>query len=211
MFTYPDTPRTEMLRFVPLIAQTVLDVGCARGAFGNALKSARPKVVVHGVEPDFSSKAVAQQRLDKVFHGLFPDALSMADNERILYDCIVFNDVLEHVTEPQMLLAATQRLLAPSGHVIASIPNVRFAPVVLSLLIRGRWEYTDQGVLDRTHLRFFTRKSIKDLFIDNGWVLADMTRLNVPGSRRFPFLARMLERIARDFSCPQFAVIATIQ
>lgn len=206
-FAYPDVARVEMHCFVPQDAKIVLDVGCAGGAFGAELKRSRAAVEVHGVEPDCAAAEIAAGRLEEVFKGFFPDALPAAYRNR-KYDCVVFNDVLEHVMEPEVLLYAAHEVIRPGGCIVVSIPNVRYAPISWGLAVFGRWEYRDQGVLDRTHVRFYTRRSIQKLLSQTGWSPSHITRLNVPGSRRAPALGWILEKSLRDLSCPQFAFAA---
>ena len=110
---------------------------------------------------------VAYHGYDEVYTGYFPDALADS-GER--FDLVTFNDVLEHVIDPAVLLTAAIERLHPSGWVLATIPNVRFLPVVLDLVRRDRWDYADWGVLDRTHLRFFTRSTMVELLESAGLV-----------------------------------------
>jgi 2-polyprenyl-3-methyl-5-hydroxy-6-metoxy-1,4-benzoquinol methylase len=84
------------------------------------------------------------------------------------FDCIVFADVLEHLNDPWGTLARYIQWLKPGGYVVASIPNVRNIALLFNLIVRGRWRYEDSGLLDRTHLRFFTRREIIDLFSASG-------------------------------------------
>lgn len=205
---YPDASRSEMLSSVPLTAHRVLDVGCASGGFGELLKRTRPYVQVDGVEPNPTAAALARQRLTVVHDGLFPNTIPRSVFQG-KYDCVVLNDVIEHVTDPEPLLVAAREALRAGGVIVASIPNVRFAPVVYNLALRGRWDYQDQGVLDRTHMRFYTRRSMVQLFKDNGLEILRMRRLNVPGSNRAPRIAKAFETIVRDLSCPQFAIAAS--
>jgi 2-polyprenyl-3-methyl-5-hydroxy-6-metoxy-1,4-benzoquinol methylase len=84
------------------------------------------------------------------------------------FDCIVFADVLEHLRDPWATLKRYLQWLKPDGYVVASIPNVRNIALLYNLVIRGRWHYEDSGLLDRTHLRFFTREEILNLFAGAG-------------------------------------------
>jgi Tfp pilus assembly protein PilF/SAM-dependent methyltransferase len=150
---------------VPQNARSVLDVGCAAGEMGRLLKETGFQRVV-GIERDAESAAHAREVLDEVVEG---------DVERIelpfeqgCFDCIVFADVLEHLIEPQEVLRRFRDYLTPDGVVIASIPNVRFAGVI-SNLVEGYWRYTDQGILDRSHLRFFTFNEIQRMFDAAGY------------------------------------------
>ena len=157
--------REEVAALIPQSARSVLDVGCAAGEMGRLLKETGFQRVV-GLGRDPESAARAREVLDEVVEG---------DVERIelpfereSFDCIVFADVLEHLIEPQEVLSRFRDYLAPDGVVIASIPNVRFAGVIHNL-VEGSWRYTDQGILDRTHLRFFTFNEIARMFDAAGY------------------------------------------
>jgi hypothetical protein len=84
---------------------------------------------------------------------------------------MTFADVLEHLVEPAAVLRHLRRWLSDSGRILISIPNIRHESVVLPLLVEGRWEYADSGILDRTHLRFFTRDGVLKLLVDAGFEL----------------------------------------
>jgi len=191
-----------MVPFIPPEAATILDVGCSRGLFGATLRRANPGWRLVGIEPDPDTAAGADagSSYERVICGSFPDDLPDAEN----FDCIVFNDVLEHVIDPWDMLRRTQDHLAVGGVVVASIPNVRFVAVVRDLLLRGRWDYADYGVLDRTHLRFFTRRSIYDLFASSGFTVDSLTPIN-PLTVRW---ASLLIGRFRDMRYLQFAVVA---
>jgi len=169
---YPDADRHSVISFIPPTAHRLLDVGCWQGAFGRELKRRNPKLEVVGIEANTAAAAVAGSRLDKVIAGRFPEDLAP---ENGLFDCIVFNDVLEHLVDPWEALRRTRTLLADTGKVVALIPNVRHVRAVLPLLFRGRWDYTDTGLLDRTHLRFFTRATMVELFETTGFTVESIT------------------------------------
>lgn len=207
-----DFARPEMEPFVPTGVRNVLDVGCSTGKFGQALR-ARGGVAVTGVEPDPVAAAVARERLDAVVDGFFPDI-----DDKVVrlggYDAIVFNDVLEHMVDPLVALNAAKRHLAPRGVIVASVPNVRHISALGPLLVRGRWDYTDIGILDRTHLRFFTRSSLIAFLVDGGWEVIEISGINrcrhlEVGDTR---LLRLLSRLTRGRSDPffflQYAVVA---
>src|SRR5690606_24680712 len=92
---------------------------------------------------------------------------------------IVFGDVLEHLRDPSATLTAGCRLLAPDGHVVVSIPNASHADVRL-MLLEGRWQYQEHGLLDATHLRFFTREGLRELLADSGLVATAVERVTCP-------------------------------
>lgn len=205
-YGWGDLSREEVVPFVPMRVQRLLDVGCGRGGFGAALRQRRADLVVWGVEPTEAGSRVAATRLNRVITGEFPGALA---NETERFDCVTFNDVLEHLVDPAGSLRAAATLLRPEGVVVASIPNVRYVEVLSDLLFRGKWTYTDTGVLDRTHLRFFTRSTMVALFEDTGYEVQRVAPINTDFSRGVP--ARLLRHFGHLFDdtlAPQFVVVA---
>ena len=112
--------------------------------------------------------------------------------------------MLEHVVDPWTMLDRAQEFLAPGGRIVASIPNVQHYSVVRNLVLRGRWDYADFGVLDRTHLRFFTRSSIEGLFASAGLEIETLDPIHPLASRRAAFLVGPF----RDMRYLQYAVVA---
>ena len=205
---YYGHPRREMEPFVPAGAATVLDVGCGAGAFAATLRSARPgrQLEIWGVELIPEAAALARGTLDQVLVG---DAVvRVAELPDARFDCVVMNDVLEHLAEPAPLLRQARRVLKPGGALVASLPNVRYFFNVWDLAVRGRWDYVDEGILDRTHLRFYTRSSLRRLLADEGFAVATMQGINPTGSLKFR-LANLLTlgRFA-DMRWLQFACVA---
>lgn len=203
---YHARPRREMIPFVPDSVRRVLDIGCGAGAFGAGLKAARPGLEVWGVEPEAEAAARAAGVLDRVITGAAPAALAGLENHR--FDCIVMNDIIEHVIDPDDLLTAVRPHLAPGGCLVASMPNVRHHATVADLALRGRWEYTDEGILDRTHLRFYTRSSMVELFRRCGYGVRSITGINRTGSRVFRLFDLLTLGRFRDMGYLQFACVA---
>jgi 2-polyprenyl-3-methyl-5-hydroxy-6-metoxy-1,4-benzoquinol methylase len=209
---YYGNPRREMIPFVPAGATCVLDVGCGAGRFADGLKQGRqqggPALEIWGVELDPQAAALAEKILDRVLAG---DALTvLPELPRGRFDCVVMNDVIEHVAEPAELLARVAPLLAPGGRLVASIPNVRYFFNVVDLACRGRWEYTDEGILDRTHLRFFTRSSIIKLLQECGFAVDTMQGINPTGSLKFKLANIGSLGRCSDMRFLQFAVVARL-
>ncbi|WP_199423599.1 class I SAM-dependent methyltransferase [Actinotalea solisilvae] len=155
----------------------VLDVGCATGYLGAALKERGSEVA--GVELDPEAAARAAEVLDEV---VVADLETVDLVERFgpeSFDVVVFGDVLEHLREPLRLLSNATGLLRPGGSVVISIPNVGHADVRLSLL-QGRWRYSDRGLLDRTHVQFFTRSTLLAMLTQAGLVAIDLRRTTAP-------------------------------
>jgi 2-polyprenyl-3-methyl-5-hydroxy-6-metoxy-1,4-benzoquinol methylase len=151
----------------------VLDVGCATGYLAEAL--VERGCTVSGVESDEEAAEEARPHLERLVIGDV-ETMDLAEtfgDDR--FDVIVFGDVLEHLRDPLPVLRRAKALLADGGSVVASIPNIAHGSVRLALLA-GRFDYQDLGLLDSTHVRFFTRSSVENLFRDAGMVPIDVRR-----------------------------------
>ncbi|HAO98456.1 MAG TPA: SAM-dependent methyltransferase [Fibrobacteres bacterium] len=159
--------RHDIVALVPPSVRRVLDVGCATGALGRFLKE-RHGADVYGAEFDPAMAKEAESHLSKVWNvdlnrtGL--DSLTHTDS----YDLIVFGDVLEHLIDPWAILRQAAELLDKDGSIIASFPNIGHYTTLFHLLFMRRWPYRNRGIHDRTHLRFFTRKNLLDLYTQAG-------------------------------------------
>jgi 2-polyprenyl-3-methyl-5-hydroxy-6-metoxy-1,4-benzoquinol methylase len=164
---YYANPRADVLRHVPKHARSILDVGCGAGALGAGIKRRQPARVV-GVEYVAEQAECARAVLDTVHVGdVAAIELPYAPGS---FDCLIYCDVLEHLVDPWATLARHRPLLAPGGTLLVSLPNVQFIGVITGLL-RGRWEYRQRGIMDRTHLRFFTRRSAAAMIAGAGYML----------------------------------------
>ena len=153
--------RTEMLDFYPLNSKTVLDVGCGQGNFAKQIKDAY-KTEAWGIEYMKSHAVEAEKILDKVFAGECEKFIDdLPDN---YFDVIYFNDVLEHLNDPYTVLKKMKNKLTEKGKIISSIPNIRYHSALKMLVLDKEWHYQDSGVMDHTHLRFFTKNSIKRMY-----------------------------------------------
>lgn len=128
--------------------------------------------IIHGVEPWSPAADLAEARYDEIFRGKVEDF----DWSGRQYDMIVFADVLEHMVNPEVVLAKARLHLSTDGLLLISIPNVRHLAVVWDLFVRGDWRYVDGGVLDRTHLRFYTSKSFERLMVEQRYRIVKMKR-----------------------------------
>lgn len=155
--------RKDIVAFVPSGAKRVLDIGCSVGMLGRSIKKQRAAEVV-GIEVNREMANVALKKLDKV---LVHDVEKIKLSEHFCpkyFDCIILADILEHLREPWNVLKGTYDILADSGVLIASMPNVRHYSTIISLVLKGYWPCRERGIHDKTHLRFFTLRNIKDLF-----------------------------------------------
>jgi GT2 family glycosyltransferase/tetratricopeptide (TPR) repeat protein/2-polyprenyl-3-methyl-5-hydroxy-6-metoxy-1,4-benzoquinol methylase len=174
---YFEHARPELLALIPHSARTVLDIGCGAGRLGAAVQ-ARQEARVVGIERDEQAAATARDRLDRVLVG---------DVEQLepgfapgSFDAIVCGDILEHLRNPERLLRRARGWLDREGHLIASIPNVRHHSIIRGLLA-GNWTYESAGLLDRDHLRFFTRREIEKLFFRAGFSIERLQVVPGPG------------------------------
>lgn len=202
---YYTKPRAELLEFIPADAEFFLDVGCAEGTFGTLLKENR-NCTVWGVEPTVEAAEVAKCCLDKVINDTFSADLPELYGQR--FDTIFFNDVLEHMVDPETALDASKQLLSERGRVIASIPNVLYFPVMKDLIINRDWRYTESGVLDNTHLRFYTRRSIMRLFLERGFIVEKIQGINPALRLKYRIANFLALNYFYDWRFLQFVVVA---
>lgn len=174
---YFEFDRPELVALVPATARDVVDVGCGAGRLGAALK-ARQECRVVGVEHDPAAAAVARTRLDLVVEG---DAEALDwPFPRHSFDAVVCGDVLEHLRDPLAFLRKVREWLRPGGVLVASLPNVRHHSVVRGLMA-GDWTYEPAGLLDHTHLRFFTRREVEKLLFRAGFAVPPLAPVPGPG------------------------------
>ena len=167
--------RQEMLPFFPTKFSRVLDIRCGSGRFGELLKDSFSGAEIWGIEPMAEAHAAASQVLDRAVLGCFDISLDLSENH---FDVIVFNDILEHFPAHMPALELAFQLLKAGGAIVASIPNIRYLPQVQQYLFEGDWRYESAGVMDQTHLRFFTRKSILRDFTSAGLVMYEIGGIN---------------------------------
>jgi 2-polyprenyl-3-methyl-5-hydroxy-6-metoxy-1,4-benzoquinol methylase len=199
--------RPEMLPFIPSEAKKLLDIGCSTGLFGEQIKS-RQTAEIWGVELNEKATIQAIGRLDKIITGNILEVLDDLPND--YFDCIIFNDLLEHLIDPYSLLSQIQKKLTSGGIIVSSIPNVRFILNLRELLLYKDWRYVDFGILDRTHLRFFTFKSIQYMFTLLGYEITIIKGINPIKTMKFKLFNIITLGIFNDTKFPQFACVVKI-
>ena len=155
--------RKDILDVIPPRIGMLLDIGCSAGALGAELLAINPRAKVYGVELDPDMARLAAEKLHKVYVADMDNFSLVAEFSPDTFDCVVLADVLEHLKNPWQVVAEAVEITASQGHVIACIPNVRHFDTIFNLVFRGIWPYRDRGIHDRTHLRFFTLKNIREL------------------------------------------------
>ncbi|MFH1454927.1 MAG: class I SAM-dependent methyltransferase [bacterium] len=186
----------------------VLDFGCGSAEFLSLLK--KRNFETWGVEPVKEIADIATGKIDRILNETAESAMAYLPNN--YFDYITFNDVLEHLEDPWNILRQSSVKLNKEGKLVASIPNVRFYTNLLNLLFRKDWKYENAGILDKTHLRFFTKKSMIRLFSDSGYTIEKVVGINGPRKIHkvcISFLFNVLTLgFFSDIKYPQFLIIA---
>jgi len=197
-----------MIQYLPKQPKTIIDIGCGNGAFAEVLKE-QTGAEVWGIEYMDREAQVAKDKLHKVYSGKCEDYIDELPDQ--YFDAVYFNDVLEHLVDPYMVLDKIKSKLSKGGVVISSIPNVRYHNTFMRVLIKKDWRYEDFGVMDRTHLRFFTKKSIRAMYEDLGYDV--VTNIGINRSRSIkPYLYNIPVLFTQlDIRYPQYATVATLK
>jgi SAM-dependent methyltransferase len=163
---YFSNPRKDILPLLPQNTTTILEIGCGKGETLNWLKSIRFCRTIVGVELSPDVAKVAKEKIDFVIQGDIENIELPYPDE--YFDLILCLDVLEHLRDPWSTIEKLTKFLKTGGILIASIPNVRHYKVIIPLILFGQWNYVDSGILDKTHLRFFTKLSALQLVSSSG-------------------------------------------
>lgn len=185
-----------MLRFIPENRAHVLEIGCGGGLFSASLTGCSE---IWGIEPTDAADSAAS-RLTHILKGTFDEVKQRLPRE--YFDVIICNDVIEHMVDHQAFFAQICSYLTPNGMLVGSVPNVRFYDNLFRMLFEKDWEYRADGILDRTHLAFFTEKSLRRTIEASGLRLVAVRGLHhdhlVDSSRkarRYRSLARLLGKL----------------
>lgn len=203
--------RPELKPFLPDNYTKVLEIGCGEGNF---IKNLTKQCEYWGIEPTEHAAAIAEQNLFSVLHGTYQDVHAKLPER--YFDLIICNDVIEHMVDHDRFLEEIKQKLSPDGCLVGSIPNVRFIGNLIEVLFKRDWRYREDGILDRTHLRFFTEKSLKRTFEQHNYKIVKLQGINsaLPRLRSLKkiikyILYRLTELItlggSRDIKYLQFA------
>ncbi|MDP4281276.1 MAG: class I SAM-dependent methyltransferase [Bacteroidota bacterium] len=206
---YYTNQRKEMLEFISSSSRKILDIGCSEGNFGILIKN-KLNAEVWGIELVEKAASVASRKLDQVIQGDFLE--KCGDLPGNYFDCVIFNDALEHFPDPWLVLGKLKRLLAENGSVVASIPNVRYIGNLVELIFKKDWEYKDGGgILDISHFRFFTKKSIIRMFEQSGYTINRIQGINATPSWKVKLLSALSFGHFSDVRYLEFAVVANLK
>ena len=201
---YYENPRREMLNYIPQGTKTTLEFGCGSGNFSKLIKTEH-RAECWGVEVHPHYAGMASEKLDKVINAEAHQALNQIPEN--YFDCIIFNDVLEHLQDPYSLLRNVKTKLRQHGVVVASVPNVRFWSNLKALAINGTWDYSETGRLDKTHLRFFTYNSLTKMFRQLDYDIVTVEGIGHTHSTTFKILNFLLLNKLEDAGYRQFACV----
>ena len=215
---YGDRPRTELIGLIQEPPGHILEVGCSSGATGMAIKQKFPNVKYIGVDSDKESAEIAQTRLDDVIVADIDKVqLNTLGFKKESFDHIICADILEHLYDPWKMLFDLRDYLTPDGRIIASIPNVQHINNIINLM-NGNWRYNvNGGLLDATHIRFFTLNEIVKMFNGTGYDIincsgADPKLKSDKWPTDFDFgtfvLKNVTEKEASKFAVFQYFIIA---
>ncbi len=165
--------RNDMRGFLPENPCRVLEIGCGEGGFIAGIPGS---METWGIEPNAAAASVAATKLHRVLTGRFEDVADQIP--RGYFDLIVCNDVIEHMTDHDAFLREIRDRFAEGGVLVGSVPNMRNYKVLFDLLCLGDWQYRDSGIQDRTHLRWFTAKSLRRSLIDAGYRIEAFRGMN---------------------------------
>jgi SAM-dependent methyltransferase len=165
---YYSSARTEIGLLLPEKVDTILEIGCGTGATMAWIRSVRHVEYAVGIELFAAAASEARGTFDEIMVG---DLGTLELRFSTSFDVILALDVLEHLADPWSVVEKLRRALTPDGVMLVSIPNVAHFRAVFPLLMRGAWNYDDSGILDRTHLRFFTKETALGLFTSGGFLI----------------------------------------
>lgn len=167
----------------------VLDVGCSSGNFGAVLIN-KKNCTVDGIEPNGEDAAEASKKLRSVLiKDIEKDKMDFLSSS---YDYIVFGDVIEHLVDPVVAIKKIKKYLKPNGRIIFSIPNMAHVLVRL-LLLEGDFDYSETGLLDKTHIHFYNLKEVSRVFNESGFQIdkIEFIEKDIPRSIIKDYLAKI--------------------
>ena len=201
---YFEYTRKEILPLLPDKPSKVLEIGCGAGNTLVWLKNLKHCTWIGGVEISTDAVEIARGRLDAVYLvNIEQNDLSIQESTMDLILCL---DVLEHMVDPWEVVKRLRRLLRPGGALIVSIPNVRNQKVLFPLLFKERWDYTDAGFLDKTHLRFFVRETAVRLVESAGLKVDMVSSTGLGRSRRSQVVNNLLPSFVKSLFEKQYLI-----
>lgn len=196
--------RTEMLEFIPKKCDRILEIGGGAGEFAKLVASSRKTLEIWGVDPNIS--VTSDTAYTKIFKQNIDDVESQIESS--YFDLIIMNDVIEHIYNTDKLLSICHRLLRDkNSYIVCSIPNFRYFHNLKEIIVDKDFKYKTDGILDETHVRFFTKKSILRVFEKNKFEVTVINGINETKSIYFKII-KIIFPMFKDMGYLQYAVIA---
>lgn len=170
MNQYFDVSRNELKEFIPSDVKTVLEIGCSEGGFKESFDN---EVEYWSIDTNKVVYKIAESKLYKFLNATYEEVEQDIPNN--YFDLIVCNDVIEHMVDHDIFLNNIKNKIKDDGYLLISIPNVRY---IYNLLLKTDWKHEEQGILDKTHLRFFTKKSLMRSLIYHGYIINRFEGIN---------------------------------
>lgn len=194
--------RWDLINFVSKGNNRILDIGCGDGNTGKSLKDQGKAVEVVGIEKVSEIAQIAETKIDKVICANV-ETIELPFSEGY-FEYIIMGDMIEHLYDPWLLIRKLRPYLKKEGYILASIPNIRNWRIIKDLVLKGEWNYSSKGLLDDTHLRFFTKKSILKLFSSKDFLVHRI----IP---RFKLEARSKANLVNKLTLALFEDFVTVQ
>lgn len=196
--------RHDLIRLIPPQAERILEVGCAGGQTGKALREKGFQEII-GIEVNEEVAKIGRPHYDQLIIGDIEKINLPFEKDH--FDCILYGDVLEHLINPWQVLKGHRAFLKKGGAIICSIPNIKHYRIIKKLVFKGKWEYTEDGIMDRTHLRFFTLDSIRTMLDEAGFEIKDLIK-PPSGTSWLKWVNRILGGRLINFLVRQYIVVA---
>jgi 2-polyprenyl-3-methyl-5-hydroxy-6-metoxy-1,4-benzoquinol methylase len=201
--------RLDIFPLLPPRISRIFELGCGDGSTLRMLKKHYDFSFCTGLDIDAKAAAIASRNLDLALCGNIetmdlPDAIGEMD-------VILCLDVLEHLVDPWQAVKKLHERLSPEGVIVASIPNIRYFKASLPLLFLGRWDLQEQGTLDRTHLRFFVKRTAVELMTSSGLHLHEMRPSGLEKGRKTRLANQLTLGLFEDFLALQYIIRAGVQ
>ena len=197
----------DLLGIIPRDCKRVVEIGCSSGGLAEAYKTINPTCEYIGIEIDADYGELARRFCDKVIVGNIENMSGDTFAEFLPFDIILFGDVLEHLYDPWQLLKKLRANMSPKSQIAACIPNMQHWGIQARLSV-GAIEYEESGLLDRTHIRWFTRMTMEKLFAESGFSVEKiLTRMIVDEPQRDNFLPHIRAMAMAAGGNPDQAII----
>jgi len=200
---YYISERKEMLDFLPPSYSKVLEIGCGEGDFLTQLECEEK----WGMDIDETSIEILKERGIKTIFGKYEEIYSELPDD--YFDVVICNDVIEHLISHDLFFSTIKAKLKRGGCLVGSIPNVRFYKNLKHVLFKKDWKYADEGILDRTHLRFFTEVSLRRSLLENGYAIEKLEGIRNSKKPLLRLFIALTFGAHADIQYQQFAFSAT--